>query len=254
MENWFTVEQIDADTFAISEYRHWEQPHCYLLCGARRALLIDTGLGVSNIKTVVDRLTSLPVVAAATHVHWDHIGGHKYFDIIAAHEAECQWLSGKFPIPLQVVKKNLTCKPCDFPPAFALDDYQLFQGRPQIVLHDGDRLELGNRRVIVIHTPGHSPGHCCFYEPDRRYLYSGDLIYSGCLDAFYPSTDPQLFYSSIRKVRRLDIRRVLPAHYRLSIPVELIDRIETGFRTLADAGKLAQGNGVFDFADFQIHI
>lgn len=37
MENWFTVEKIDADTFAISEYKHWEETHCYLLCGTEKA-------------------------------------------------------------------------------------------------------------------------------------------------------------------------------------------------------------------------
>lgn len=33
MDNWFTIEQIDRDTFSISEYKHWEETHCYLLCG-----------------------------------------------------------------------------------------------------------------------------------------------------------------------------------------------------------------------------
>ena len=33
MENWFTVKKIDKDTFAISEYKHWEETHCYLLYG-----------------------------------------------------------------------------------------------------------------------------------------------------------------------------------------------------------------------------
>ena len=49
MENWFTVDRIDDHTFAISEYKHWEQTHCYLLLGTERALLIDTGLGVESI-------------------------------------------------------------------------------------------------------------------------------------------------------------------------------------------------------------
>lgn len=57
MDNWFTIEQIDRDTFSISEYKHWEETHCYLLCGEKYAILIDTGLGVSNIRKIVDSLT-----------------------------------------------------------------------------------------------------------------------------------------------------------------------------------------------------
>lgn len=37
MNDWFTVEAVDPKTFAISEYRHWEKTHCYLLCGEARA-------------------------------------------------------------------------------------------------------------------------------------------------------------------------------------------------------------------------
>ncbi len=254
MADWFTVEAIDNDTFAISEYKHWEETHCYLLCGTEKAILIDTGLGVANIKNVVESLTTLPVVVVTTHVHWDHIGGHKYFENIAVHEAEKDWLSVRFPIPLQAVKKNLTYKTCDFPENFVIEDYQIFNGTPQRVLRDGDCLDIRGRKLIVIHTPGHSPGHCCFYEPDRKYLFSGDLIYNGCLDAFYPSTDPQLFWQSVRKIQDLRIKRILPGHHKLDIPVDIISRIENGFGRLSVEGKLKQGNGIFDFGDFQIHI
>lgn len=254
MSDWFEVEQIDSDTYAISEYKHWEETHCFLLCGTERSVLIDSGLGVSDIKRVVDGLTPLPVMVITTHVHWDHIGGHKFFDNIAVHEAENDWLSVRFPIPLHAVKSTLLREPCDFPEDFDADSYQIFKGVPQRVLHDGDSIELGNRALTVIHTPGHSPGHCCFYEPDRKYLFSGDLIYGGCLDAFYPTTDPQIFGQSVKKIRRLDIARVLPAHHRLDIPVDIIDRIEKAFDSLSNSGKLKQGSGIFDFGDFQIHI
>lgn len=254
MDNWFSVSKIDDNTFAINEDKHWEETHCYLLCGTKSALLIDTGLGVANIKKVVDSLTLLPVLVATTHIHWDHIGGHKYFENIAVHEAEKDWLSIKFPIPLQAVKHNLVHKPCDFPLDFSIDSYQLPKISPQQILHDGDCLDLGERKITVIHTPGHSPGHCCFYEPERKYLYSGDLIYSGCLDAFYPTTDPQLFWQSVKKIQHLDVERVLPAHHQLNIPVNIISRIEQAFSQLAKEGRLEQGNGIFNFADFQIHI
>jgi len=55
MNDWFEIEQIDEKTFIISEYRHWEETHCYLLNGTERSLLIDTGLGICNI---LDKLPS----------------------------------------------------------------------------------------------------------------------------------------------------------------------------------------------------
>ena len=48
MSDWFTVEEIDSQTFAISEYKHWEETHCYLLCGQEVQSSFDTGLGVSK--------------------------------------------------------------------------------------------------------------------------------------------------------------------------------------------------------------
>ena len=111
---WFHIEKIDNETFAISEYGHWEEPHCYLLLGTERTVLIDTGLGVANIKSVVNSITSLPVLVITTHVHWDHIGGHKYFRDFTVHKKEIVWISEKFPIPLEMVKENLTRKPCGF--------------------------------------------------------------------------------------------------------------------------------------------
>ena len=254
MKDWFLVERIDPDTFVIREPAHWEQTNSYLLVGKRYALLIDTGLGVSNMGAIVKSLTDLPVLVTTTHVHWDHIGGHRHFENIAVHEAEVRWLKDKFPLSLAQVKQNLTCKPCRFPPDFKLDDYHIFRGSPARLLSDRDRIELGGRTVVVFHTPGHSPGHCCFYEPDRKYLYTGDLIYRGCLDMFYPSTDPELFYQSVRIIRSLDIRRILPGHYSPDLPVSFIESVLSAFSQLLLEDKLKQGNGVFDFGDFQLHL
>ena len=175
MKHWFTVETIDAQTFAISEYQHWEETHCYLLCGQDKTVLIDTGLGVSNIKRVVDSLTTLPVTVLTTHVHWDHIGGHGSFDRIAVHEAEKDWITGSFPLSLKEVKKQLTKPPCSLPEEFDLDSYRLFQGEPQILLHDGDDFDLGGRIIRVLHTPGHTPGGVCYLTGE--HLFTGDTLF-----------------------------------------------------------------------------
>lgn len=254
MDNWFTVEKIDFNTYAISEYKHWEETHCYLLIGTDKALLIDTGLGISNIKSVVDKITKLPLEIVSTHVHWDHIGGHEFFKNIAVYETEQEWISSKFPISLQIVKNNLTRKPCNFPHDFDINKYKIFQSEPNRILYDGDLFDLGNRTVQVIHTPGHSPGHICLYELERNYLYSGDLIYKGILYAFYPTTDPTEFMKSVQKIRELNIEKILPGHHKLNIPTDLINEIDDGFTEIFNSGKLKQGNGIFKFKNFQIYI
>ena len=68
MNDWFTIDQIDSETYIISEYRHWEETHCYLLNGDEHSLLIDTGLGIGNIQAEVLQLTDKPVTAVATHI------------------------------------------------------------------------------------------------------------------------------------------------------------------------------------------
>lgn len=113
---------------------------------------------------------------------------------------------------------------------------------------------MGNREIEVIHTPGHSPGHCCFYEPERRYLYSGDLIYKGCLDAYYPTTNPIQFYESVKRIQRYQISRIMPGHHQLDIKSAIVDEIAAGFLQIKRSAKLQHGNGLFDFGDFQIHI
>ena len=254
MDPWFTVEEIDRQTFCISEYKHWEETHCYLLCGQKRAALIDTGLGVSNIRQTVCELTALPVTVVTTHCHWDHIGGHGLFSSIAVHQAERSWLSDAFPLLPGAVKKELTKYSCRFPDDFSLDSYSVFHGEPQILLQDGDILDLGNRALTVIHTPGHSPGHCCFYEPDRKLLFSGDLIYCGCLEAFYPSTDPRAYWESVRRVQALPVDRILPGHHQLELSISMVDEVAAAFSQLEQCGKLIHGSGQFDFGRFQIHL
>ena len=92
---------------------------------------------------------------------------------------EAAWLSGGFPLPPAAVKKNLTAGACGFPADFDIDRYEIYQGGAGRLLFDGDSLDLGGRRLSVLHTPGHSPGHVCFWEPERGYLFSGDLVYAG---------------------------------------------------------------------------
>lgn len=254
MHDWFTIIKLDSDTYAICEDRHWEHVRSYLLLGSTRAILIDTGLGVSNIRQVVDCLTALPVAVVTTHGHWDHIGGHGLFSEVLIHEKEASWISGEFPIPLPVVKANLLREPQTLPKEFHPGAYTLYCKGPTGCLADGDCLALGNRKLKVLHTPGHSPGHICLWEAARGYLFTGDLVYSGCLDAFYPTTDPMAFWRSVRRLLDLPVQKLLPAHHTLNLPVDLLRQVDAGLQELFQDGKLRHGSGVCSFPGFSIHL
>ena len=250
---WFTIEPADADTYVLSEYGHWEETHCYLLCGAKRALLIDTGLGLADISRETRRLTGLPITAAATHAHWDHIGGHGRFPEFYVHEAERAWLEDAFPLPLAAVQRMAA--DCPAPPeGFDAQAYTIFCGAPAHVLRGGETIDLGGRVLEVVHTPGHSPGHMCFWEAARGYLFTGDLVYRGTLFADYPSTDPQAYLHSLDKIAALPAARVFPGHHALNVQPELILRMRDALRALDAAGKLHHGAGTFEYDDWSIRM
>ena len=253
MPEWFTVGRIDAQTYVISEPRHWERPHCYLLEGSERSLLIDTGLGICDISVPVSELTSKHVTAALTHAHWDHIGGLWHYGDFCAHAAELSWLTGGFPLPAAAVREMLA-RGYVLPEGFDAAKYELFQGSPARLLGDGDVIDLGGRRIEAVHTPGHSPGHLCFYERERGYLFTGDLVYEGELYAFYPSTDPEAYLASVEKISALPVGRVLPAHFSLGVAPGLITEIRDALRGLAASGELRHGTGLHDFGRWAVKL
>lgn len=257
MSNWFTVEKIDNTTFAISEYGHREKAHSYLLTGITCALLIDTGLGIENIKAVVCSLTDQPVKVVTTHAHWDHIGGHALFTDIAVHKEDAGWLEKGLPIPEPVIKNYVTEGICslDIPEDFDIRHYMVYTGTPTRVLKDNDIIDIGNRQLRVIHTPGHSPGHICLLEEIKGYLFTGDLIYKGTLYAFYPSTNPLQFKQSVDKINCLrHLNKILPGHNDLEVNPDFLQKVKVGFEDIENQGLLKQGSGTFSFDEFKIQI
>ena len=251
MENWFCTKQIDENTFVISEPNHWEETNCYLLLGKENALLIDTGLGVSDISEEVFKITDKPVIAVPTHVHWDHIGGLWNFSEFYVHELEKAWIEEEFPLSNEFVRKMLV-KDNNLTEYINVDDYAVFRGNPKKILIDGDTSELGHRKIKVLPTPGHSPGHMCFFEEKTGYLFSGDLIYEGTLFSNYESTDPEKYLESVQKISKLSIKRIFPAHHNVDITTDMILDVNKGLTDIKKQGKLSHGSGLFEFEQCSI--
>src|SRR5580765_2946871 len=76
---WFEVYKPAVGVFAIYEPHQSEEVISYLIVGEKKALLFDTGMGISDIKKVVAELTGLPIIVLNSHTHDDHVGGNWEF-------------------------------------------------------------------------------------------------------------------------------------------------------------------------------
>jgi glyoxylase-like metal-dependent hydrolase (beta-lactamase superfamily II) len=81
------------------------------------------------------------------------------------------------------------------------------------LLRDAEELSVGGELLTVMHTPGHSADHLCFYLPRRRILFAGDLVAGqGTIFIAPPDGDLAAYLGSLRRVLTLGARRVYPGH------------------------------------------
>ncbi len=79
-DEWFEVYKPTNGVYAIYEPYDSEEVISFLILGNSCALLFDTGMGIGDIKKVVESITSLPIFVVNSHNHYDHVGGNWQFD------------------------------------------------------------------------------------------------------------------------------------------------------------------------------
>ena len=82
-DDYWSVEEIAPNTFAIGEPRYYQQNYSYLILGGTQAVMLDAGTGNRDIRPVLRSLTTLPLTVIPSHLHFDHTGGLGAFEHIA---------------------------------------------------------------------------------------------------------------------------------------------------------------------------
>jgi len=216
---WFTTQQIRADLYLITEphYYWYNRANLWLIKGQTQDLLIDTGLGVSSLRQHIATLIDKPLLAIASHVHFDHAGGMHEFEHRAIHAAEAEALrTGDDYAALCAPEQGWVHEDhfAQWPSAgFTVEQYTLTPAEPTRILQAGDVLDLGDRALEVLHLPGHSPGCIALYDPRSQELFSGDVIYDGeLLDELHCSHIPT-YIATYERLQKLPVETVYPGHY-----------------------------------------
>jgi glyoxylase-like metal-dependent hydrolase (beta-lactamase superfamily II) len=161
-----------------------------------------------------------------THTHPDHVGG-----ALAVRDA--------FRVPIAVHRRHAEATVGGLPL------------RPERLLADGDEISFPGGRLRALHTPGHESGHCCYYEPERRWLFTGDTILStGTTVIAPPDGDMRGYLASLERLATLDLAVIFPGHgppidrpydkiaeyvaHRGMREAQIVDALAAGLERIAD--------------------
>jgi len=182
---------------------------CFLLVGAERALLVDTGFG-GDLRAVVAGLTDKPVTLVSTHSDGDHTGGDADFPAHYIHAAE--------------LARYVAHRP---------------EAAPPVPVEEGYVFDLAPYRLEVVHLPGHTPGSIALLERERRFLIGGDVVSTRPIFLFGDGREPAAYRGCLEKLMGLAgaFDRIYPAHGELPLPPERVGR------TLAALDEILAGRG-----------
>jgi glyoxylase-like metal-dependent hydrolase (beta-lactamase superfamily II) len=211
---WFEVYKVRPGVFAIYEPHQLEEVISYLIVGSDKAVLFDTGMGISNIQSVVAGLTKLPVSVVNSHTHNDHVGDNWRFGDVYGMDTDFTRASArgsKEDAQAELAPGEL-CGP--LPVGFDARAYATKAFRITHWLHDGDKIELGGRTLQVIGTPGHTPDAIALLDEKNGLLFTGDTFYLGPIYLYRPETDLDAYVVSVQKLAAMAPRLqvLLPSH------------------------------------------
>jgi glyoxylase-like metal-dependent hydrolase (beta-lactamase superfamily II) len=171
-------------------------------------------MGVVGLRRQVAVLSERPILAVASHTHFDHIGAHHEFAERAVHRAEAEIMAeptrratyADVYVKDDTIGDMFTMLP---PGDYRSADYEVTSAPATRLLGDGDTVDLGNRHFNVLHLPGHSPGGIGLWEAETGTLFSGDTIYDG------PLIDDVVvdYIRSMERLRALPVRVVHGGHF-----------------------------------------
>ena len=230
-ERWFEHREVEEGVLLL-----WE-PHVDLLIrgnfwlvrGTERDLLVDGGLGLGRVREELADLFERPVIALATHRHFDHIGAMHEFEEVLVHPADADALreGGRlaslfasdyeegFLREMEEAGYEIHELLIDALPAEGFDPgaWTIEPAPPTRLIEEGDIVDLGDRRFEVLHLPGHTPGEVGLWEAATGTLFSGDCVYANppFLDELPESNIPD-YLESMRRLRDLPVQIVHGGH------------------------------------------
>src|SRR5262245_560318 len=243
---WFEVYRIRPGVFAIYEPHQYEEVISYLITGSKRALLFDTGIGIGDMRALVSKLTNLPIEVLNSHTHVDHIGDDWQFDHILGVQSAYTQLNAQGASQEQVREMVLPERLCgNVPAGFDVQTHSIPAFKISHFVKDGDKIDLGDRRLEVLLTPGHTPDSLCLFDRKNKLLFTGDTFYPGPIFLYVPDTDVAAYTRSVERLAKLapQLDLLLPSHNFPEAKPEMLVLLREAFQKTQSGSATSVANG-----------
>lgn len=259
-QEWFEVYKVEPEVYVFYEPGQFEEAISYLVLGWERAALIDTGCGIGDIRALSREFTDLPIIVVNTHHHIDHVAQNHLFEEVAIFDHPMARMAAErgygHEEAAQLLSEGLVWK--SLPEGFDPEAYMVPPFRVTRWLRDGDVIELGGRRLEVVHTPGHSPDSICLLDRGSRLLWTGDTFYTGAIYTHLPGGDLDRLIESYRRLIDLfpHYDRLMPSHNEPWVEKEiLLEALKAAEEIKAGVGRYVEGAGGirrYDYGRFSL--
>lgn len=224
-EDWFEINSPDELGVQRVRERYARGGSIWFVEGRDKCLLMDTGIGVGDVRSFLEAETSKPIIAFASVGYYDHAGGLHQFDHRLIHEDEAHRV--KLPNRHNTVLDYyfdgaLSAVPT---PVFDPEKYEMQACEPTRLLRDGDMIDLGDRLFEVLHLPGITKGTCGLFERETGALFTGEAlvwndmaVYDGEPAERSADADQARFRQSIERLLCLPSFAVYPGHGKSETP------------------------------------
>jgi glyoxylase-like metal-dependent hydrolase (beta-lactamase superfamily II) len=235
-QDWFRIWEDRPGIWVIEEPLHSEVVKSYLIIGRDRAALIDTGMGVGDMRAAVRARTDLPIIALQSHAHNDHVGSAWQFDDVRIHPIEANALSQGMSAERLSHWFDASELSGPLPPGFNPAGYAIPGKTPTSMLSEGDVVGLGGVSLEVFHVPGHSAGGLVFLDPANRNLFSTDVVYLRQLYLMNPDSSVPVYAKTLERLIEFLplVDRLYPSHGPTPISPEVIPAMAEGMRAIRD--------------------
>lgn len=245
--DWFRFTAVSERITLIEEphVRDLLRANLWHVRGRDHDLLVDCGLGVSRLAPPLRERFGREPVLILTHAHLDHMGSAYEFDQVWSHPLEevadpapgsllGPVLAAQLGLDETLPEMLLTARPRS---DYDLNTYRVAPATPTRDLADGDIVDAGDHPLTVLHMPGHSPGSIVLFDEHDGTLFSGDVIYDDELLDYLPGSDVSHYAQSLRRLRDLPVRHVLPGHGPSFGPDRLRTLIDDYLRDISLRGR-----------------